>query len=49
MSKPGTDAFNAALVDAAAGGHLELVKLIIEQGAGDFDAAMWWAAEGGHL
>ena len=41
--------YNRAMREAAYGGHLELVKNLIAQGACNFDFAMYRAAYGGHL
>jgi Ankyrin repeats (3 copies) len=41
--------FNLAMRNAAEGGHMEIVKLMIEKGATDFVGAMARAAKGGHM
>jgi ankyrin repeat protein len=41
--------FDHAMDKAAYGGHMEIVKLMIEKGATDFDGTMFEAAEGGHM
>jgi len=38
-----------AMTSAAYGGHMDIVKLMIEKGATDFNQAMRLAAEGGHM
>ena len=44
------DIYNNAMRNAALGGHLKIVKYLIDQkGADDFNEAMAWAAAGGHL
>jgi Ankyrin repeats (3 copies) len=47
--KDNKDIFNSAMVSAARGGHMEIVNLMIEKGATDFDKAMNYAAYGGHI
>jgi Ankyrin repeats (3 copies) len=48
--KDSEDIFNLAMVWAAAGGgHMEIVKLLIEKGATDFDWGMNEAARGGQM
>jgi Ankyrin repeats (3 copies) len=41
--------FNKAMYYAARGGHMEIVKLMIEKGVTDFNSGMRNAAEGGHM
>jgi Ankyrin repeats (3 copies) len=41
--------FNDAMIYAAKGGHMEIVKLMIEKGATNFDWAIKYAAKGGHM
>jgi Ankyrin repeats (3 copies) len=41
--------FNYAMNKAAFGGHIKIVKLLIEKGATDFNTAMIFAALGGHM
>jgi hypothetical protein len=41
--------FNPKMDTAARGGHLDIVKLMIEKGANDFNRAIVLAAGGGHL
>jgi Ankyrin repeats (3 copies) len=43
------DIFDRAMAYAALGGHMGIVKLMIEKGATDFDWAMVYAARGGHM
>jgi hypothetical protein len=43
------DIFNWAMDEAAEGGHMEIVKLMIEKGATAFNSAMVYAAEGGNM
>jgi Ankyrin repeat len=41
--------FNWAMIWAAKGGNMEIVKLMIEKGATDFDRGMAFAAYGGNM
>jgi hypothetical protein len=45
----GLDAWNWGMAGAAAGGHLDLVKLFIARGANDWDWGLVGAVSGGHL
>jgi Ankyrin repeats (3 copies)/Ankyrin repeat len=47
--KDSKDIFDFALYEAAEGGHMDIVKLMIEKGATSFDLAMVWAAEAGQM
>jgi Ankyrin repeats (3 copies) len=41
--------FGIAMIWAAEGGHMEIVKLMIEKGGTSFEIAMQYAAEGGYM
>ena len=45
----GANYWNIAMVNAAAGGHMNIVKLMIGKGANDWNYAMVCAAYGGHM
>jgi ankyrin repeat protein len=48
-NKDGRLIFNSAMYEAAKGGHMEIVKFMIEKGGKDFDWTMTNAARGGHM
>jgi ankyrin repeat protein len=48
-NKDNKDIYNRAMNYAAEGGHMEIVKLMIEKGATEFNSAMYNAARGGHM
>jgi Ankyrin repeats (3 copies) len=41
--------FDWGMIKASRGGHMEIVKLMIEKGPTYFDTSMAYAAEGGHM
>jgi Ankyrin repeats (3 copies) len=48
-NKDRKDIFDLAMFYAAAGGHMYIVKLMIEKGATNFNTAVYKAAGGGHM
>ena len=41
--------YNKIMYRAAEGGHIEIVKLMLEKGATDYNRVMYKAAKGGHM
>ena len=41
--------YNERMVEAAQNGHLEIVQLMLDKGATDYDSVMNVAAQNGHL
>jgi Ankyrin repeats (3 copies) len=48
-NKNNKNIYNTSMDEAAYGGHMEIVKLMIEKGSTDFNWAMGFASEAGHM